>query len=144
VREIKFRAWDMEHKVMIENVTPFQHDFVLERDTWKCLQSHDEKGEAMFRLYGHTYSDIMQFTGLEDKNGKEIYEGDIVTYGTEDEVVNAIVEFAEEDSEESMFLTGFQLKVITSVDYPEEEEDNDYALEVIGNIYENGDLLNGK
>jgi uncharacterized phage protein (TIGR01671 family) len=84
---------------------------------------------------------LTQFTGLKDKNHKEIYEADIVTYGTEDDIINAIVEFAEEDSEESMCLSGFRMFVINSADYPEELEDNDYCMEVIGNIYENPELL---
>ena len=85
---------------------------------------------------------LTQFTGLKDKSGKEIYEADIVTYGTEDDVINAIVGFGEEESETSMLLTGFQLIVMSSADY-EDGDDNDHALEVIGNIYENPELLKG-
>jgi len=80
------------------------------------------------------------FIGIKDSNGKEIYDGDIVTYGTEDAVVNATVEFAEEDSEESMFLTGYKMVVINAADY-EDNDDNEHALEIIGNIFENPELI---
>jgi uncharacterized phage protein (TIGR01671 family) len=84
--------------------------------------------------------ELMQYTGIKDAFDKEVYEGDIVRYGTEDAVVTALVDFAEEDSEESMFLTGFKLVVINSADYAD-GDDSDHALEVIGNIYENSELL---
>jgi uncharacterized phage protein (TIGR01671 family) len=87
--------------------------------------------------------ELMQFTGLKDKNGKEIYEGDIVKYGTEDEIVIAEIGF-KENEDEGEFFSGFYPKVTSLNEYPEEGMpgwDDDYSLEVIGNIYESPDLL---
>jgi uncharacterized phage protein (TIGR01671 family) len=74
-REIKFRAWDESLKVMI---TPFI-DFIHFKASENCVkmsmihQNFDEYEEFV-------PSEIMQFTGLKDKNGKEIYEGDIILH----------------------------------------------------------------
>ncbi len=65
---------------------------------------------------------LMQFTGLKDKNGKEIYEGDIVK--DQDGIIDS-VEFSD-----AMFSYNIFALVAKS-----------YLPEVIGNIYENPDLL---
>jgi len=133
MREIKFRALLKDGSGWRYGVFPY-----VAPEISNSIYPMFKFWEQFRSLYQrHT---LTQFTGLKDKSGKEIYEADIVTYGTEDHVINAIVGFGEEESETSMLLTGFELIVINSADY-EDGDDNDHALEVIGNIYENSELL---
>ena len=83
---------------------------------------------------------LMQSTGLVDKNGKEIFEGDILACKTDDEVINLNIFW---DEEHALFM-------FESKKYNEQEplaelvENNTYPFEIIGNIYENPELLEDK
>lgn len=116
MRELKFRAYDPEEKRLIyEFVSADNVDLLNPTETLGSYSSVDENS-------------VMQFTGLLDKNGKEIYEGDIVrmkdTSGSGRMREWPPREIKWEDA-------GFN---ITQWDTEEE-------CEVIGNIYENKELL---
>lgn len=76
--------------------------------------------------------EYMQFTGLKDKNNKEIYEGDIIDFGG-----LKPIEIIWKDA-------GFQSKMYGGPVIKLTEEGMSYFAEVIGNIYENPDLVNDK
>ena len=80
---------------------------------------------------------IGQSTGLEDKNGKEIFEGDILSVDTDEETLNVNIFW---DSKHALFM--FESKKYNEEDLLAElVEDNTYPFEIIGNIYENPELL---
>lgn len=125
-REIKFRVWDIENKEMLNvQELDFEPTFYGGRIAIRPDQYSD---------YFDTEDMIlMQYTGFNDRCGKEIYENDIVYVSGEDE--NAIIEWDEETARFIILFDGW----ITDFDNYYGKE-----LEVIGNIYNNPELLGGE
>jgi len=128
MREIKVRAWDKIDKNML---AVLQVDWVEKSIVIpKPVLVND--GDIDFSFDKRRFQDIelMQYTGLKDKNGKEIYEGDILKYWYDrDKTGDSRVEFTE------------------IVEFEEMAEYNGWSFhknlnpEVIGNIYENKEEL---
>lgn len=103
-REIKFRAWNGEQMLSPEHIGRDGHAYWHENS---IPESTDK---------------VMQFTGLKDKNGKEIYEGDIVE--NEEQAMRGVYEFREGT---------FGIKGTRTI--------QNYGAVIIGNIYENPELI---
>jgi len=124
MREIKFRAWDKKYGAWVKNMRVYQNGAAADDNSW--LPSKDIA--------------LMQFTGLHDRSGREVYEGDILKWrkhprATEvGEVLwnQSSASFCVKDQNELEKERGFWRPVSL------------YAMnsiEVIGNIYENPELL---
>lgn len=126
MREIKFRAWSKEGKMMLQNAQDVYDGSPEEEETISTKDFYHFFPTSSFGEYlDNEDIELMQFTGLHDKNGKEIYEGDIVQFQTFPKIgiVDYIApKFLAKLGAESNSLQG-------------------YEVEVIGNIYESPELL---
>ena len=127
MREIKFRAWDKYFKKIVEVRSI---SFKL-----KTIKVIPVKSIDKLDIYETTLDDIevMQYTGLKDIYGVEIYEGDIIKETLPDEeAYTFIVEW-------NKISAGFVLREIETIDYygrfNNECDSSDFII--IGNIYEN-------
>ena len=146
-REIKFRAkiklnqdgYKFYEKEEIEFIESKAHDVlgISLKDRWLIINDMEDKSViSIFQSFCGVY-ELLQFSGLTDTNGIEIYEGDILQYDSENGIVTSKVVFNKSDKED-MTLTCFEMELINVEDY-----ENDEAVEftVIGNIHDNPELL---
>jgi len=145
MREIKFRVWDKQEHLMF-------YDNWQEPDMWGSntyfikvnlkgivqIYIDDDSGKSGLHEHNiqeyHDRFDLMQYTGLKDKNGVEIYEGDIIQgniikYSPLQTMGNIVYDVEWASYANKNLAGNTLLREINQID-------------VIGNIYENGDLIN--
>jgi len=134
MREIKFRAWDKELKVMEYFGPKFYVD-----DEYFELNFEPTELEGETPLFETNQKLIlMQYTGLKDKNEKEIYEGDIIENKTSKTWKGKYKVYYE-----SEFMSFLFEGIENEDDYYRFETFSDKKdWEIIGNIYENPEFLN--
>jgi uncharacterized phage protein (TIGR01671 family) len=160
MREIKFRAWDGKEKKMITDMQESKLILIPTTPDWAVASSNPVIGDNIFDDYVYSWSDAdvidgrwipMQYTGLKDKNGKEIYEGDILkgiftpeppasfhgnfpkSYGILVEVIFDDVSFLFKNLWKGKLSRAWERKRLTDNRIDE--------IEIIGNIYENPELV---
>ncbi len=117
MRDIKFRAWDKEIKKYInleKIVIDPLNGIVIETAGFDMIGNNDD-------------AVLEQYTGLKDKNGVEVYEGDIVSAPVYGFIKIGVVEYS--SSGEWLFLNIIRLSLFMD------------SLTIIGNIHENAELL---
>lgn len=126
-RILKFRAWWKDAKMMDEvtKLVPDSHVEILV----ECTDGHFERQEIDF-----TECVLMQYTGLDDYHGKEIYEGDIVKTGDEQGEVQY-----DPDQAAYIILLAPHNKKVKSGCYNLASTHPSPIKEIIGNIYESAE-----
>ena len=153
-REIKFRAYHKERKEIFEIAS-------IDFEEKKAALSN-----GIIKLLNVDFKqfELLQYTGVKDKNNKEIYEGDILLSSNENGIFLQLIGFGNDDREYSGILNGFKIidgRILEDDDY-EINECKEFTQElikahnipilqpentiidgwwVIGNIYENKNLL---
>lgn len=156
MREIKFRAWHKEKKIIgnVLGIDILHKEMFFSNENVNCYEHADFKD-----------IELMQYTGLKDKNNKEIYEGDILLSSDENGIFLISIDFGYPNIEYSNMLTGFQIKteitlsnsqyfeyfsnnlieLISKYNIPIKEDNNTKYISdgwwILGNIYENPELI---
>ena len=131
MREFKFRAWE-EFKDNKPLRCGKKGTMITDKDfSWHSI-SFPFRKKDLDQKFGKYY--IMQYTGLKDKNGIEVYEGDIVKYKYTSREQIAEIKY----NKEKLGFDFADNKVNLSYAYNFRQINN---IEVIGNIYENQELL---
>lgn len=133
-REIKFRAWLKDDKRMVEV---------------RSIDFHEEGNIITVNyndIFGFEFNEneieLMQYTGLKDKNGKEIYEGDIIDIH---QTVNGQSVFVIEVTNTGLVIPRYAFDKNYKYEYNIREllefDEYDKEIEIIGNVWENKELL---
>lgn len=144
MRETKFRGWDTKEKRMLSPEELSASDVYLDVESGHLIDVSHRYPDGSIEIRDYNRHIPLQYTGLKDKNGKEIFEGDIVAIdmwqGNEHGYISedGVIQWYEESSAFKWFSG-------------DPSDGNNYWLshadakrrEVIGNIYENPELLRG-
>ncbi|MDV9723729.1 YopX family protein [Clostridioides difficile] len=127
--ELKFREWNKKHNKMYsyEEIVHYSKQLVKR---WVC--------EGAYLPGGNKNFEIMIYTGLRDYCGREIYEGDIVSYN------GNITPFGNDEFVGEVKFTDGCFVIENELLEKRVELFNEIAMtEIIGNIYENSEMLKG-
>lgn len=178
MREIKFRVWFDESGIPPQMIYTHLDDFIRNADGYVLgilvLDTYfkkgmeicydvvngkenwlkEELGEMSDVRYNANNSKLMQYTGLKDKNGKEIYEGDILkvarwhTKDIQTSLHSIKVELVEDEAEiGNVFWSDISCQWTISFDHIRYDDHNamrggiSHRYEIIGNIFEHPELL---
>ena len=124
MREIKFRAWHKEEKIIGEvlGIDILHKEIFFSNEDVDCYEHTDFKD-----------IELMQYTGLKDKNNKEVYEGDIVKLRANHGI--GVIKYYDEWGAFVVEYIKPRPLVVLGMNYYKED------IEILGNIYENSELI---
>lgn len=131
-RVFKFRAWD---------------SFTKHMWMWEDMQTFN--GDDHLKLYFEdSDNNVMQFTGIKDKNNKDIYEGDILniwhSHEHDSHIAGEGIVVVWRDVSAGFALRDHEQESDYPMDVDLSTDGDKPVFEVIGNVYENEELINGR
>jgi uncharacterized phage protein (TIGR01671 family) len=123
-REIKFRAWDkaLNRWLSFDDGDDVHYDYSMIKNSEHGWYLHIESGEDIV---------LMQYTGLKDKNGKEIYEGDLLKWQDSEDIYEVMWK-------DFKWVTRWWGESGIIAQYP---GFYDTKWNIVGNLYENPELI---
>lgn len=127
MRQPKFRGFDPSSNEWVYGYGWHKTDYP--EDFLKKIKQAKQDAVLFTKTFPITcdIDSMGEFTGILDTNGREIYEGDLVRETSDGDIYKVIFEEG-----------GFYVKCLSVYDF---QTINEYSLEVIGNVYENSELL---
>jgi len=150
MRELKFRAWDKEYKKMWWFDLMWGNTVAHGSGWIGMVDSPETEKHGVGILSDNRVQvdpigkEIMQYTGLKDKNGKEIYEGDILGVIETEIVVEGSIEYVGAAfmlRAYNAFMEPMGVWILGNTNSNFLGYRNPSSFEIIGNIYENSELV---
>ena len=136
MREIKFRAWDKGRCKWLSDFRLHPSGQVMKTQAVSKSKKYEYGTKSIQNV------ELCQFTGLKDRNSKEIYEGDVVITPQQKYIKQWVVEY---DYDGNIILSNQINSEICLYDFEDMivDKNNCYVkdIEIIGNIYDNPELL---
>lgn len=141
MRQLKFRIWDKISKIYINNIIIDPRTILIyDKTKYLDLISECDKIDKMIKRAGYDEDQfiIQQYTGLKDKGGQEIYEGDILEISDEDKPKYFSPYCHVWYSDSACYVVSFNhMHSETSCDLYMVH----WTYKIVGNIFENADLI---